>query len=486
MTLRYGNAISLEQSDRPEFFISANPHNAQTSFPDFITTMKENPDVFIVLKEDGNATAETIKFGDSVKLLSIGSKSRGFLTYDPVVVDIDEYESAQITSVKRHKDETKASLWKILKADDFTSKADVKFGDILVFENTIDHVKHHLSCGFNMTHPGLSVPRVTLRKERSAKEKWKISGVSPAISHPEAFAPVLAGPASNKTAYFPAGLNVQSVVIKVSSAIPYIGSGVETALNYFWPPKGVDVWALIKDHVREMAKDLIFDEKMTEFKEKLKSIKTNFDTYLKAPDMKEKSIRITNVLNDLTFIRDEICNAGRPEDTLPYIVATAVIHTTVLREAYVHGQELYESNGVYLGADFHHDQLTEAIKYYQLIGEQAKQNIIYNRQSKITYGDDIVYRQKDYDGTMLYTFKGFFRDEYTGEIITWEEQRVEYGDRNVWGKRQEMAKRYNDRINEVMPALREKLEKFLSPIKLLQYMDPKSEYLPVKVGDDWQ
>ena len=174
MALRYGNAISLEQNDKPGTYISANPHKAPGSFPDFITIMKENPDWFTVLKPGGHATSENVQFGDFVKLYSNGQKRKGYLTIDPVIADVGEYDSVQIISIKTHDDEAQGSMWKILKADDFTSKAIVNFGDEVVFENTINHVKHHLSCGFNMTHPGLSIPRVTIREERGATEKWKV------------------------------------------------------------------------------------------------------------------------------------------------------------------------------------------------------------------------------------------------------------------------------------------------------------------------
>jgi hypothetical protein len=421
--------------------------------------MKENPDWFTVLKPGGHATAENVQFGDWVKLYSNGQKRKGYLTIDPVTADVGEYDSVEIISIKTHDDEAQGSMWKILKADDFTSKAIVNFGDKIVFENTVNHVKHHLSCGFNMTHPGLSIPRVIIREEHGAKEKWKV--VKASLPFDELDLGVILNPVPGAVPSLPSGFTAQQIVIGAISAVPKIGAVVGAVVKLFWKEDTVDVWDQVKTRVHEAITHEMSEARMSYLNTWLAAARKNFKQYIKLKNPEEKGNYLTYVLADLNHFKLEVGNPKNPADALYCLVGTAVLHITALRERYVFGEELYGKEDE--DKKTAHEDLLENIAYYQDLAKRVRENIITKRKSHISYKK----------GPFGMVTGWFFRDTYTGEI-------------EHCGNAAEAETKYNEHINFHISRLTEKIDDLLAPIKVFPYMDPENDNMPIKVGKYWQ
>jgi hypothetical protein len=487
MTLRYGNAVSLEQSDKLGTYISAHPDKyPYAPFPEFIAKLQDDPSIFTVLREGGHATTEPVKFGDSVKLFSKGRNGQGYLAHSSSEMQVEEGESVKmlmLMSLGIQPNESEAPAWKILNPDDLTTTATVKFGDNIVFRNAANGT--YLSCGFDWTRYGFSDLPVVANRECASTEKWRIGAIRPEVSHPDDFSPVMNVPSNDTSVYLPAGLTAQKAVIGALSALPEVGGGIGAVLKIFWSEPKVDIWELVKNHVRAMVQNIVFAEKLDDIKNTLEGIKTNFNEYTDVPDPLEKGIWLTNVLSDLNVFRNKICNSDRPEQTLPYLVATAVLHVTALRERCLYGAEYYSSkDGVYLGKKNHHDALLNAIDYYRKMGERARANILANRDSQIGRDKKEYSQRTSYDVRSSYWW--WFWDNYNTSVNRKWEIQYTSGGWEIYEYEKQWSETYHNHRNKVMSELTQKLDKFLAPLSILPFMDTENISIPIKIGDNWR
>jgi hypothetical protein len=278
---------------------------------------------------------------------------------------------------------------------------------------------------------------------------------------------------------------LETLVRGIVSAIPYIGSAISGVVGFFWPASQHDpyaVWNEIKEYISNLIEELISDEKVKNLENQLNGIRNNLNDYQATSfDVPQKGQWFTSVLSSIDNAEPFFFDETNPEKTLPYFVAMGTLKLTVLREQYLFYNKIYQHEDPDKAQ--HLKTLQDTIKKYQDAANNSKKTVMAWRVGLITVNETVrtdfgvLGPSKTHIWTVRDTHVTDKKNPHPDLEVSWEWNTLTGGTMDAEDKARYA---YNNHRSQIEAELGAKLDSFLKPAYLWNYLDPTSPGTPQK------
>lgn len=489
--MRYGNVIRLDMFEQKpeETSMSLTGLSLTVGLNRFMQDLLKNPNIpkellphwatydsysevlsdWVIVNPDNSKFTQPVKFGDTILLQSSWSAvgAPHYLSVGESVSTLDDFPMpAGARAVSVAPGTAPAQQWLILDPNNLSSTSPVKFGDVIALAASGDK---NVFLRPDSLHPFTQDVRAWIAPNDESldllgKLFWVIGKVDLAMGSdlPPDFDSVINFDQPQGSALLILGSSTQETIANLAGKIPEVGGVIGGLLKIFWPAPDTDIWKMIENQVKALIKDIVFEDKLQGFKEKLNGVKELLEEYVRTPNSQEKSEKIEFIASSLVIFRNEICDPAHPEKTLPYLVANGSLEILARREIYVHYEEFFPNDPDHKGKKQALVELQTAIDFYTQAARTARDNIINTRMGYIKF--DFLEEQVQNILYLTWTFS----DSYVGKTIRWKGGTTGHPDAEA------QANAYNTTYRQqVDMILRERLESYLSPVYLWPYMNPE-------------
>ncbi|HYX31360.1 MAG TPA: hypothetical protein VE863_22685 [Pyrinomonadaceae bacterium] len=427
-----------------------------------------------VLDREGRASAQRVKFGDTISLAVHKFGKGGYIESDnsPWYLSVRDRFSLEggDKPVATMPQISPSEQWQIINPNDASSTQEVKFGDTIVLRSPSVAGRSFSSIREKTV--------VSTRPEQYAKWVIREVPVDLVASDLNSLSLYKVPDRADKMALLSVGFTVQGIVSKVAGKIPKVGDVLGPLIEFLWPPDGEDVWALVKDQVQALVDDAIFKSNVENFEARLEGIKTTLKGYYELEGLLEKGMQLIVAIGKLDDLKAAAGNLKRPEQTLTYLVTLGTLHIAALSELCTHGAEMFASKASeYPQKDRikHQTDFKKALGDYSKAVKMAKEKAIEWRLTKLRIKTTLLPRESSHDHTSRYEIE--LLDDYTGRNHgTWNSP-----SQAALNAESAKAKAALEKLKE---RIRTEFEGVLAPVLMPSFvwpfMDPDSQEIPLR------
>jgi Ricin-type beta-trefoil lectin domain-like len=134
---------------------------------------------------------------------------------------------------------------------------------------------------------------------------------------------------------------IRDSVLSLLNLIPTAGGGVKFLVGLFWPETDGSLVDQIRDYVRNIARQMIDEEYLSNLAKDMEGIRNVIRQYAQATPGGDKGQWMTSMLQKLEASQPYYFDQRAPEKTLPHLLTLGSMHLSALRERYDNFEQLY-------------------------------------------------------------------------------------------------------------------------------------------------